>query len=116
MIVYEDFIDDLLQLSGSAVKIYLVLKQKAGDVEKKDVWVSYGYDDLMLLTGITHKQTIRLAIINLAEGGWIKDFKRGYYNKAENKKMTNRYLISKERFLHLDKKADWYMKLTNLKP
>lgn len=110
--VNEEFIDDLAQLSGSAIKLFLVLKQKAGNVDRKDIWVSCGYDELMNKTGITHKKTMRLAIINLAEHGWIKDFKRGYFNKGENKKMTNQYLISMEK-TDMSDNPNWYMKLRN---
>lgn len=110
----EELMYDMPRIKSSTLKIILALKDKVGEKEV-DTWIECSYDYLMEVTGISHKATIRKAIIEVANYGWIKGFKRGYYNKTTGEKHANSYLVSfvpnENRNLALYE--EWYAKLAN---
>lgn len=87
----EEIIEDFEQLSGSAIKVYILFRKIAGEI-KEPKWIHCGYDFLMAETKLTSRSSIRKAMIELTSTGWIVGFRRGYL--AGRKRVANQYLVS----------------------
>lgn len=103
--VPNEFLDDLQHLSGTAVKIYMLfrsmVREEFGDGDFS--WIFCSYDHIMEKTEIGSKTSIRKGILELVATGWIKDFHRGYFDRKEGVKKTNKYCISHRRIASPDK-------------
>lgn len=73
----KTFLENMHILSDAAVRIYLLFRYQFNWAENEDrVWPSYEF--IMDKTGIKSKTTIRNAIVELAEFGWIKDIHKKF--------------------------------------
>jgi hypothetical protein len=73
----KKFVNEMKNLSDASVKIYLLFREEFNWNKNGDsVWPSY--ETIMKTTGIKSKETVRKAIIELAEWGWIKDVNRQF--------------------------------------
>lgn len=106
----EGFLSDLIELSGTTVKCYLVLKELADIARLKGkldedgtarIYCSYEY---IRKEAKLSKPVIRKALIELAKRGWICGFKRGnnggIHKDAE--RTSNEYSIPFERRMNKD--------------
>jgi hypothetical protein len=97
-----EFCVDAPNLSGSAVKAYIALqrfKQIGETNADRTLWASCSYETLGAFAGIKSKGGVRYAVLELAEHGWIKDFRRGGYvmKKGRRVNIPNKYLLSDEK-------------------
>jgi hypothetical protein len=114
----EGFMDDLPEMAGSTVKVYLVLKELA-DIKKRNedletngtAKIFCGYEYIKKESGVS-KPMCRKAILFLSEKGWICGFTRGHKEDGNKTKRTsNEYLIPFERtYNHSehDKMLHWH--------
>jgi predicted transcriptional regulator len=73
----KSFIECMHNLSDASIKIYLLFREEFNWYKNDDrVWPSY--ETIMNKTGIKSKETVRKALIELAEWGWIKDITRQF--------------------------------------
>jgi hypothetical protein len=87
--------NDLANLSGNAVKIYLLFMAKRNyDLYKKEVWCAYDY--ITEYTGIKSQTTIDNAILELIEAGWIEDKRRSGFSEH------NQYFMNSKKEINND--------------
>ena len=83
-----EFIKDLPTLSGSAVKLFLVLYEYRDKSEVSNKWIIASYESLMIFTGLGSTNSIRKAVLELAQHGWILDYERGGYDILNGKRVN----------------------------
>lgn len=79
-----------------AVKLFLYFRllreHSRASYPDNYAWIRCGQDTILNATGIKSKSTFLSARLELAELGWIADYKRGGYNHLKEN-TTNRYCI-----------------------
>lgn len=96
--IQNSFVDDLYNLSGSTIKVNIVLRSLVRENESTQggVWVRCSYDYLREKTGLKSNTSVRKAILQLITYGWIQDFKRGFFQE-EGENRTNAYKLPNKR-------------------
>ncbi len=99
-----EFIKDISKLSGSAVKIFLILYEYRDRSEKTDGWIIASYESLMIYTGLGSSNSIRKGVLELASCGWIRDYERGGYDILNGKRVnrSTKYKLSEEKLSEED--------------
>jgi hypothetical protein len=99
----NEFMDDVKTLNASAIKIFMLLRTKIreaeGESNSDSHWVKCSYAEIMNVLGTKSHSSISSGIEQLISNGWIQDFKRGYYNKVDNVKESNSYLVPDRRII-----------------
>lgn len=95
----QDFINDIPNLSGSAVKVFDVLDFHRSKNEDKTDWVTVSYEALRLMTGLGSTNSVKKAIEEIAINGWMLDYEKGGYDMVHGKRInrSSRYRISEEK-------------------
>jgi hypothetical protein len=63
--ISDEIINDFEQLSGAALKLYVVFRKMTGEIVAP-MWIHCGYDHLLAETHLSSKTSIRRALIELA--------------------------------------------------
>lgn len=92
----NEFLSDMPSLGYPAIKVYmyfrLLREQSRADYPERYAWVRCGQETILSRTGIKSKSSLRVALLELAEHGWIADYTRGGFN-THGENTTNRYCI-----------------------
>lgn len=95
----SQFTKDIPILSGSAVKLFLILYEHRDKSGNSDRWIIASYESLMTYTGLGSTNSIRKAVLELAQVGWMRDYEKGGYDIVNGKRVnrSSKYKLSEER-------------------
>lgn len=95
--VQNEFVDDIGSLSGSAVKLYLILRRNVNEKrnDNNKVFPSYQYIQSIMKT--SNSSTVKKAIDELLAAGWITSKEKG---NSYNHKANTYFLPDKKRITY----------------
>jgi len=93
----EEFYVDLPNLSGSAIKVYLVLSRYK--TEHGENWITASYESIKSYSGLGSYTSIRKAILEIASSGWLLDYEKGGYDILNGKRVnrSTKFKLSNKR-------------------
>lgn len=99
VLLSEEFVKNINELSPVAVKCYIVLREYEELKQAGDNLFGVSYDIISTMSGIKSHKTIREALLELAINRWIEEFKRGGYESIGSLKVNfpNKYKISRNK-------------------
>lgn len=95
----QDFVNDIPNLSGSAVKLFNVLDFYRSKNEDKTDWIIISYETLKLFTGLGSTNSVRKAVEEIAINGWMLDYEKGGFDMVYGKRVnrSSKYRLSEEK-------------------
>lgn len=95
----QDFVNDIPNLSGSAVKLFDVLDFYRSKNEDKTDWIIISYETLKLFTGLGSTNSVRKAVEEIAINGWMLDYEKGGFDMVHGKRVnrSSKYRLSEEK-------------------